>query len=270
MRLGPIEFVTPPLVEGPKIMFYVPVPEALKETPFVLEKLGGGYGLPVTATVTSTWFIMIILFIIFNSGTKDLKLIPGKLQTGLEYLYSFLDDLVEQMLGKWKVRYISYIAPLFIFILFSNTLSFFPIPSITVTDGIVNIVPAFRSPTADLNTTVGLAFLTTFTFLSTSFRCHGFVGHIKTLFEPMPFMFPINLVGELAKPTNISIRLFGNMFAGMVIIGLIYKAAPVVVPAPLHLYFDIFSGIVQSFVFVMLSLVYIQGALGDTEFDENL
>ncbi|MGL4980325.1 MAG: F0F1 ATP synthase subunit A, partial [Fusobacteriaceae bacterium] len=107
-------------------------------------------------------------------------------------------------------------------------------------------------------------------FLSTSLRCHGVIGHIKTLFEPMPMMFPINLVGELAKPTNISIRLFGNMFAGMVIIGLIYKAAPAVIPAPLHLYFDIFSGIVQSFVFVMLSLVYIQGAIGDTEYDENL
>ncbi|MGL4981038.1 MAG: F0F1 ATP synthase subunit A, partial [Fusobacteriaceae bacterium] len=175
MRLGPVEFITPPLVEGPKIMFYVPVPETLKEMPFVLEKLGGGHGLPVTATVTSTWFIMFVLFIIFNIGTKDLKLIPNKLQTALEYLYSFLDDMVEQMLGKWKVRYMSYIVPLFIFILFSNTLSFFPIPSIVVENGMVNIVPAFRSPTADLNTTVGLALLTTFAFLSTSLRCHGVI-----------------------------------------------------------------------------------------------
>lgn len=88
------------------------------------------------------------------------------------------------------------------------------------------------------------------------------------MFAPIPIMFPINVVGELAKPTNISIRLFGNMFAGSVIIGLMYKAAPVLVPGPLHLYFDLFGGVVQTFVFTMLSLVYIQGSLGDHEFVE--
>ena len=76
----------------------------------------------------------------------------------------------------------------------------------------------------------------------------------------------LNVVGELAKPLNISVRLFGNMFAGSVIIGLLYRACPWVIPAPLHLYFDLFSGLVQSFVFVTLSMVYIQSSLGDAEY----
>jgi F-type H+-transporting ATPase subunit a len=99
-------------------------------------------------------------------------------------------------------------------------------------------------------------------------KTQGLIGYIKGLFQPIPVMFPINLVGELAKPTNISIRLFGNMFAGGVIMGLIYKAAPALIPAPLHLYFDVFSGIVQSFVFIMLTMVYISGSVGDSEYDE--
>lgn len=268
MRLGPIEFITPPLVEGPKIMFFVPVPEFLHSAPFVMNT-GTGYGLPVTTVVTTTWFLMLVLYFVFRLGTKDLKVIPGKIQTCLETLYVFIDDLVESMLGKWKHKYIGYIGPLFIFILVSNLLMFIPIPGISYNNGIFEISPAFRSPTGDLNTTVGLALLTTVTFVSTSLKLNGVIGHIKGLFEPLPIMFPINLVGELAKPTNISIRLFGNMFAGSVILGLIYKAAPAVLPAPLHLYFDLFSGTVQTFVFTMLSLVYIQGALGDHEYVEE-
>ena len=89
---------------------------------------------------------------------------------------------------------------------------------------------------------------------------------MKGFFSPLPIMAPLNVVGELAKPLNISVRLFGNMFAGSVIMGLLYKACPWVIPAPLHLYFDLFSGLVQSFVFVTLSMVYIQSSLGDAEY----
>jgi len=85
------------------------------------------------------------------------------------------------------------------------------------------------------------------------------------LCEPTPIMLPMNLIGELAKPTNISMRLFGNAFAGMVIMGLLYMAAPAVLPAPLHLYFDLFQGLVQSFVFTMLTMVYIQGSMAPEE-----
>ena len=82
-------------------------------------------------------------------------------------------------------------------------------------------------------------------------------------------MLPLNIVGEFAKPLNISMRLFGNMFAGMVIMGLIYMAVPYFIPAALHLYFDLFAGLVQSFVFVTLSMVYVQGSIGDTEYIDH-
>ncbi len=79
---------------------------------------------------------------------------------------------------------------------------------------------------------------------------------------------PVAIAKKVERKTD-RLRLFGNMFAGGVIMGLLYMAVPWGIPAPLHLYFDLFMGLVQSFVFIMLSMVYIQGALGDSEYVEN-
>ncbi|MBC2856389.1 MAG: F0F1 ATP synthase subunit A [Cetobacterium sp.] len=270
MRITGIEFFTPPLVEGPAISFFVPLPEFLHQMPFAMQIADGKYGLPVSITVISTWFVLLLLAVLFKLGTKKLEVVPtSRWQALVEELYGFLHGIISQMLGSWWKKYFSFISTLFFFILTSNLLLFIPIPWGSMNNGILTISPAFRTPTADLNTTVGLAMLTTIVFLGTSIKLNGLLGYFKGLFEPLPIMFPINVVGELAKPTNISIRLFGNMFAGSVIMGLIYKAAPAVIPAPLHLYFDIFSGVVQSFVFIMLTMVYIQGSLGDSQYPDE-
>lgn len=263
---GFIQFETPPLVEGPKVMFFVPLPQVMHDFPFAMQIAEGSYGFPVTITIISTWVVMLFLIFIFRWASQNLEIMPGKKQAFFETLYAFFDALIGQMLGNWKKKYFTYISTLFLFILISNILSFFPIPGFSYENGLLKIAPALRTPTADLNTTVGLALITTYSFMAASFRVSGFFGFFKGLFEPMPLMFPINLAGEFAKPTNISIRLFGNMFAGMVILGLLYKAAPALIPAPMHLYFDLFSGIVQSFVFIMLTMVYIQGSIGDAEY----
>ncbi len=314
-----IGFFTPPLVEGPRIVFFVPLPEFLNRLPIAMDMGNGQYGLPVTITVIGTWFCMLVLFLLFRTGTRKLELIPKNgLQTALESLYVFLDGLVEQMIGSWKKKYFSFIATIFIFILTSNLLTFFfPIPwptfgpdgTVTVSpafraptmdlnttvglafifiltsnlltfffpipwptfgpDGTVTVSPAFRAPTMDLNTTVGLAIVVAVVFIGTSIKRNGVLGYAKGFLDPVPVMLPLNIVGELAKPVNMSMRLFGNMFAGSVIMGLLYKAAPWVVPAPLHLYFDLFAAVVQSFVFTMLTMVHIQGALGDSTMEEE-
>ncbi|MGY0395515.1 MULTISPECIES: F0F1 ATP synthase subunit A [unclassified Fusobacterium] len=267
-KLSFIEFQVPPLVEGPKVVFFIPLPEFLQKMPFAMELANGGYGLPVTITVVTTWFLIFFMFMLFRIGTSKLEVIPGKLQLILESIYAFLDGVVEQMMGSWKKKYLSYIGPLFLFIFTSNIISFFPIPWFSLSDGHISFAPAFRTPTSDLNTTVGLALLTTFMFLKASIKSNGVLGYFKGFLAPIPIMLPLNIVGEFAKPVNISVRLFGNAFAGGVIMGLLYMGAPAVVPAALHLYFDLFSGLVQSFVFIMLSMVYIQGSLGDSEYTE--
>lgn len=256
------ELIKPPLVEGPGIIFTVPVPHNF---PFAMKLAGGGYGIPVTTTVVTTWIIMVGLVLLFTWATKDLSTKPSKKQAFFETLYHFYGSVVGQILGKWKDKYLVYISSLLTFLFISNTISFFPVPWLSKTNAGWSLHYLFRSPTADLNTTVGLALITTVAFLSASFSTSGPLGYFKGLLEPIPVMLPLNIVGEGAKPLNISMRLFGNMFAGSVILGLLYKAVPAVLPAPLHLYFDLFSGAIQSYVFTMLTMVYIQGALGDAQ-----
>ena len=267
-KLSFIEFQVPPLVEGPRVVFFIPLPEFLHKIPFAMETANGGYGLPVTITVVTTWFLILFMFILFRVGTSKLEVIPGKLQLILESIYAFLDGVVGQMMGSWKKKYLSYIGPLFWTVSCSIPTNF-PIPWFSIVDGHITFAPAFRSPTSDLNTTVGLALLTTFMFLKASIKTNGVLGYFKGFLAPIPVMLPLNIVGEFAKPVNISVRLFGNAFAGGVIMGLLYMGAPAAIPAGLHLYFDLFSGLVQSFVFIMLSMVYIQGSLGDSEYVEE-
>lgn len=249
MILGSIEFTESSLVSGPDIIFSV-------------------FGFPVTSTVVTTWIILFIFFLIFKLGTKKLELVPGKFQSILEGIYEFLDSTIGQILGAWKKKYYTYFATLFMFIFLSNIIAFFPVPWARVQEGVLVIYPAFRSPTADLNTTVCLAMITTVMFISINIKNNGILGYLKGFADPTPVMLPLNIVGELAKPLNISMRLFGNMFAGGVIMGLVYMAVPYFVPAALHLYFDLFAGLVQSFVFVTLSMVYVQGSIGDKEYIE--
>lgn len=245
-----IIFTQSSLVSGPSIEFSI-------------------FNIPISTTVMTTWFIILLLFVLFKFLTRNLSLNPSKGQVLLESIYEFLDGTINQILGEWRKKYFTFFGTLFIYIFVSNITSFFPIPGFKFDGEILRIYPLFRSPTADLNTTISLAAITTFVFVGTNIKYNGLGGYLKSFAQPTPIMLPLNVVGEIAKPLNISMRLFGNMFAGMVIMGLLYVALPWVIPAPLHLYFDLFQGLVQSYVFLTLSMVYVQSALGDNEYVEN-
>ena len=258
VKAGAVEVITPPLVQGPKVVFFIPSPHKFS---FAMELADGKYGIPVTITVVTTWVLIALFVLIFNWGLKNLEMIPDKKQAFFETLYDVYDGLVTQMFGKRGKEFIVYISALISFIALSNITSFFPIPGFSKVGDQLVIAPLLRSPSADINTTLGLALITTFMFIYVAIKEQGIKGYVGGLCDPSPVMLPMNIIGELAKPTNISMRLFGNAFAGMVIMGLLYMAVPAVVPAPLHLYFDIFQGLVQSFVFTMLTMVYIQGSM---------
>ena len=160
MRLGPIEFTTGELVSGPSEIFSI-------------------FGFPITSTVVTTWFILLCFFVFFKLGTRNLQLIPGKFQSILEGIYEFLDGTIGQILGTWKKKYYTFFATLFLFIFLSNIITFFPIPWFGVKNGVFEIFPAFRSPTADLNTTVCLALIVTFLFISINIKNNGILGYLK-------------------------------------------------------------------------------------------
>ncbi len=256
-----VEFFPPEnLVEGPKIMF---------ELPFKI----GGQPVQIAETVTTTWIIMIFFLVLFAVCIRKLEKYPSKLQTIFEMMYEFYDWLVDSVMGKNKRHFFVYIGTLITYIFAANITSFFPIPSFTILEnGKIVVDYAFKSPTSDLNTTLGLACVTAILFTYYGIKANGILGHGKNFLEPTFIMLPLNLISEAAKPVSISMRLFGNMLAGGVILGIMYKFAtklPIVpmVIAPLHLYFDAFASLVQSFIFTMLTMIFITQAIGDKELE---
>ena len=168
---------------------------------------------------------------------------PNGLQNVAELIVEMLDGMVKSNMGKNAVKYRNYVGTLFIFLLVSN----------------ISGVLGLRPPTADYGVTFPLG-LITFVLIQYNNIKWNKISAFTDLFKPYPFLFPINLIGELATPFSISLRLFGNVVSGTVIMALIYGLLSNIAflwPGVLHAYFDIFSGAIQTYVFCMLTMVWI-------------
>lgn len=202
-------------------------------------------GMPfITNTVITTWIIMVILIVLSAVLIRNLKMVPGTFQLFFELILDGVHWLVDNTMGKEKRSFAPYVMALSLYLLFANL------------TGLV----AVRQPTADLNTTFALAGIT---FILVQF--HGFrskkLGYIKGFFQPLPFLFPLNIISELALPISLSFRLFGNMLGSMIIMLMMYMFIPLLVPIIGHLYFDVFAGVIQTFIFVMLTMTFITLAM---------
>jgi len=213
----------------------------------------GGIEVWITETVVNTWIIMLILIVLALMARIRLRsftMVPKGFQNIVEAAVELFDRFAAGALGSNH----SYIAPwffmVFAFILSSSLFSVF----------------GLRAPTADWATTFALAFATFLLMLFMGFR-HRKGDYIKSFFSPYPVFFPLNLIGELAKPVSLSFRLFGNMLSGTIILTLYYKLTPwlvqIGVPAVLHAFFDVVFGALQTYIFVFISLMYIRGAAAD-------
>lgn len=197
--------------------------------------------IPITETVVVTWGIMLMLIIFGYFVGKNLKNIPQGIQNVVEVLYEGIENLMQVTMGVKKPELLPYIGTLGLYLLAANLM------------GLIGL----RPPTADLSTTFALALITFVLTQIEGIRNKGVLGYLKGFFEPIPFMAPLNFIGEITNPISLSFRLFGNMIGGMVIMSLVYTAVPIFIPVPLHFYFDMFSGILQTFIFIMLTLTFI-------------
>lgn len=194
-------------------------------------------------------FLVILLFIFAgNRAMKKGTEIPAGFQNVVELIVEKLDGIVDSTMGKSAPAFRNYIATIFIFILVSNISGLF----------------GLRPPTADYGTTLALG-LMTFTLITfNKFKHQKVKGVIKGLCDPWPIWAPINVIGDVAVPISLSLRLFANVLSGVVMMALIYgllgKIA-VIWPAALHVYFDLFSGCIQTYVFCMLTMTYINNAI---------
>jgi len=145
--------------------------------------------------------------------------------------------------GKGK-KLMPYIGAVAIYIFLANISSLF----------------GLRSPTADVNVTGSLAILTFVLTHTLGLKSKG-LDYIKGFFQPFFLFAPLNVIGELARPISLALRLFGNLLGGSIIVGLVSAAVPYIVPVPLHAYFDLFSSLIQTFIFIMLSMTFIGSAM---------
>ena len=213
----------------------------------------GGHTLWITTSHICLLIVVLtlIIFSFFARGAMSkAKEVPSGFQNIVEMIVELLDGMIKSTMGKNAKGFLNYIGTIFIFILFSNL------------SGLLGL----RPPTADYGVTFPLGVLT-FTLITVNkFRYQKVSGVIKGLCEPWPFWLPINLIGDFAVPISLSLRLFANVLSGTVMMALVYGLLKVIAyawPAVLHVYFDMFSGAIQTYVFCMLTMTYISDAIGD-------
>lgn len=204
----------------------------------------------ISETIVNTWIIMAILivFAIFvRIRLKNFQEIPRGFQNVIEAIVEMFHNFAYSTLGPK----LAYVAPWF-----------FMVFALVLVSNFASVV-GLRAPTADFSTTFALALATFLMMVILGFKHNG-EGYLKSLFEPHFAFFPINVIGELAKPISLSFRLFGNVLSGTIIITLYYSLTPYLVqigiPALLHAFFDIIIGALQTYIFVILSFMYIKGA----------
>jgi len=230
------------------------------------ETLGHFLGIPITNALLMTWLAMAVIAIFAIAVNRRLSLVPGKLQAGLEWAIEGGQAYITETLEDEKLakRFFPLIASLAVFIAVINELEFFPgVGSIGFFRG-GEFTPLLRASTTDLNTTLALTLISVFTieiagiiavgffrYAGKFFNFHSVVGFVVGLIE---------FISELARLITFSFRLFGNIFAGEVLVGIVIFFVPYLLPAPFML-FELFVGLVQGVIFSLLTLFFIKLAV---------
>ena len=206
------------------------------ETVFTLPVLGG-----ISESVVVTWIIMAVLVLASILLVRNLKVEnPGKVQLALESAISWASDFFEGIIGKENRRYIQYLITVLLFLGVSNTIALL----------------GFKPPTKDLNVTAALAIMSMCLIEFSGIRKNGLKHWVKHFASPVPVVAPIMILEVVIRPLSLCMRLFGNMLAGFVVMELLKTLVPLLIPIPVSFYFDIFDGLLQAYVFVFLTALF--------------
>ena len=244
-------------IVGPKVYWTI-------DLPFEVPLLGSK--IEINETMVISWVVMLLITGICIFLTRNLKVEKiSKRQAVAEWLVELADNFVTGNMGSKFKKYVPFIAALFATSIISNLISLLGV----------------RSPTTDLNTEAAWAIVVFIMITATKIKTNGVGGYLKGYTEPIAVMTPFNVLSELATPIGMACRHFGNILSGLVINTLIYSALiaasaavfsflpgilaeipifSIGVPAVLSVYFDWFSGVMQAFIFCMLTAKYISNA----------
>ncbi len=198
--------------------------------------------------VLYTWLVMAILIVLAIIATRGMKMVPSGVQNFLEPVIGMIDTMIEETMGHKGKTYFPLIATIAFFILTCN---------------LIALVPGFYPPTASLNTNAAMAltvFLMTHIIGVKEHGLHYFKHFTGPIWWMAPLMLPIEIIGHLARPLSLTLRLFGNMYGHEIVIMVFIFMAPLVVPVPIML-MGVLVAFIQTYVFMLLSMIYIAGAL---------
>lgn len=213
------------------------------ETVFTIPLFGG---IDVSESVVVTWIIMAILILAAIILTRNMKLDHiSKRQAVAELIVTKLTGMVEGMIGPEGRVYVPYLTTVLLYIGVSNIIGLF----------------GMKSPTKDLNVTIALALMSIVLVEAAGIYHHGVKKWLHKFTEPIAIVTPINVLEVFTRPLSLCMRLFGNVLGAFVIMELIKMLVPVFLPAVFSLYFDLFGGLLQAYVFVFLTSLYISEAI---------
>ncbi|KHG42469.1 MULTISPECIES: F0F1 ATP synthase subunit A [Nostocales] len=214
----------------------------------------------------TSWFVIAILVIASLAATKNVQKIPSGIQNFMEYALEFIRDIAKNQIGEKEYRpWVPFIGTLFLFIFVSNwSGALIPWKLIKLPAG------ELAAPTNDINTTVALALLTSLAYFYAGFSKKG-LGYFKKYIEPTPILLPIAILEDFTKPLSLSFRLFGNILADELVVGVLVLLVPLFVPLPV-MALGLFTSAIQALVFATLAGAYIHEALeghGEEEHEEH-
>ena len=214
----------------------------------------GNYQVHGQVLITS-WIVFGIIALLSLSANKNLKTTPDGLQNLTEYITEFIRDLAKTQIGEEEyLTWVPFLGTIFLFIFVSNwSGALVPWRLLELPNG------ELAAPTNDINTTVSLALLTSIAYFYAGLRKKG-LGYFKRYVEPAAFLLPINILEDFTKPLSLSFRLFGNILADELVVGVLITLVPLVVPIPLML-LGLFTSAIQALVFATLAGAYIGEAL---------
>ena len=223
----------------------------------------------ITDAVIAIWVASAIIISLILILTSKLEIVPGRRQAAAEMVYNFCRNFATNQIGKNGHYYAAYVCTLFLFLGVSNMIA------------LINVIPSgeflgwlFRNPdlahvhfslhppTRNFNVTLCLALVSIALVIHAEFKFQGVRGWLRSFYKPMPINAFIKILDYLVRPMSLCLRLFGNILGAVIVMTLIYGITkfPLLYPAIFGLYFDIFDGGLQAYIFVFLTTVYLSEA----------
>lgn len=202
-------------------------------------------GVDITATVVATWAMVAVLSVCAVYAGSHLRQRPSRWQAVAEWGIGGLTGLIEDMTGEESRRYLPLVATIGLFVLVANLMA---------------VLPYVDAPTANISTPAALAVIVFVSVHYFGIRELGLASYLRSFAQPSVLLLPMNLLGHLTRTFSLAIRLFGNMLSHQIIVAVLIVVLPLVIPAVLEV-FGLFIGVLQAYIFTILTVVYVAGAV---------